>query len=152
VHNIVATVLLSDLEKMLAHTEVINRDLDYSASNNEKWFLVMEKWRRFLVSLLHHRLTKIHLPNRFYWSELNIVEFVKLLDEIGAKCPGLQLIEAKANNLDDPPDVKEKDFRLRNSFFRALPQLLHLQVVRLQFFICDDWALQQFGEHGQNIV
>jgi hypothetical protein len=144
VHNISATVLLSDLERMLAY-KVTYADLN-SADGTAK------KWRRFVVSLMHHRLTKIHLPGNLRWNEQIIVEFVKLLENVGVKCSGLQLFEAKANDLDDPPDLKKNDFRLRNSFFGALPRLVHLQVVRLHFFLCDDWALQQFGQHGTNIV
>jgi len=142
-------VLLSDLEKKSSREEIDN-DMDESLPEST---LVMKKWRRFLRTLLHHRLTKIHMPSEFYWNESNIVEFLHLLDEIGAKCPGLRLLKHKANFRDDPPDMKqEKDFRLKETFFRALPKLVNLQVVKLYFFCCDDWALQQFGQFGTNIV
>jgi hypothetical protein len=147
----VAVVVLSDLEKMLVQ---MNK-LDYSFYRRQdcKSTLEMKKWRLFLVSLMHHRLTKIHLPSKYYWQEGIILEFVHLLDEIGAKCPALRLLKHKANFWDDPPDMKqEKDFRLKEAFFRALPKLLNLQVVKLYFFRCDDWALQQFGQFGTNIV
>jgi hypothetical protein len=114
--------------------------------------MAMEKWRRFFVSLMHHRLAKIHLPFSFVWKEKNIVEFVKLMDEMGAKCPGLRLFEFQHNTLDRSHNLNEKVFPVKQAFFRALPQLVNLQVVHLYIFHCDDWALQQFGEHGANIV
>jgi hypothetical protein len=142
-------VLLSDLEKKSSREE-IDDDVDESLPESKE---VMKRWRRFLRTLMNHRLTKIHMPSEFYWNESNIVEFLHLLDEIGAKCPALRLLKHKANFLDDPPDMKqEKDFRLKEAFFRALPKLVNLQVVKLYFFRCDDWALQQFGQFGTNIV
>jgi hypothetical protein len=147
-------VLLTDLENVLGPS---SDTIDYSIflafkNNRRESTLELKQWCRFLASLLHHRLTKIHLPSRFYWNKSNRIEFMHLLDEIGTKCSRLQLIENKTNFFNDPPDMKEKDIRLKEAFFRALPQLVNLKVVRLFFFICDDWALQQFGENGKNIV
>jgi hypothetical protein len=150
-------VLLIDLEKM--QTDKINDSPIFDHESRDDLLCEgqssssMENCRRSLVSLMHHRLTKIHLPSRLHWTEGNIVEFQMLLDEIGAKCSGLKLLQHKdLYYCDDPPDMKEKDFRLRTAFFRALPKLVSLQVVRLYFFVCDDWALQQFADHATNIV
>jgi hypothetical protein len=144
-------VLLSDLEKMLV--QMNKRDHYYFRDCQSTW---IKKWCRFLISLLHNRLAKIHFAeNRYSWKdEEDILEYVKLLDEIGAKCPRLRLIEVKESLFSHPPDdIKTKAFLpAREAFFRALPKLVNLQVVRLCFIMCDDWALQQFALHGQNIV
>jgi len=146
-----ALVLLTDLENMLGPSCKMNDSL-YEAFQIDRESTLVKQWCHFLVSLLHHSLTKLRLPSRFYWEEGNILEFVHLLDEMGTKCSRLQLIQHDTNFVDNPPDVKKKVFAVKQAFFRALPQLGHLQVVRLFFFICDDWALQQFGQHGANIV
>jgi hypothetical protein len=154
INNIIAAgVLLSRLEEVLTVREEMERDFGFH-SYYINLTPALEKWCLFLGSLLHHRLTKIHLPCSFCWNDKTIVQFVQLLDEIGAKCSGLQLIEHKVNHFDSivPDFKKDKDFRLKEAFFRALPKLVNLQVVRLYFFLCDDWALEQFGEHGTNIV
>jgi hypothetical protein len=143
---------LSELESKLKDMVPYLCDEDFMFSKSP---MAMEKWRRFFVSLMHHRLVKIHLPYCFMWKEKNTVEFVKLMEEIGAKCPGLRLFEFKHNPYFDirrSPNLNEKVFPVKQAFFRALPQLVNLQVVHLYIFHCDDWALQQFGEHGANIV
>jgi hypothetical protein len=140
---------LSDLESKLKEMVPYSCNEDFIFSKSP---MAMEKCRRFFVSLMHHRLVKIHLPYYFIWREKNIVEFVKLMEEIGAKCPGLRLFEFQHNPFDRSPNLNEKVFPVKQAFFRALPQLVNLQVVHLYIFHCDDWALQQFGEHGANIV
>jgi hypothetical protein len=115
--------------------------------NGLKRGVVMRKWRRFLFSLLHPHLTELHVPSSFFSEKKQICECLKLLKNIGARCSGLRLLEAKNKLLFGPPDI-----RLQKSFFRVLPQLVNLQVVRIKFFFSGDWALQQFAHHGTNLV
>jgi hypothetical protein len=144
--------LKSELEISLALTLKI--DVDAFVAVNRKgldYNVIMENWRRFLVSLLHPNLTKLSVPSSFCMMEGNNLELLKLLNEVGAKCSGLQHFEAKKRFLYNQPDVK-RDPCLLQAFFLAMPQLLNLRIVRLHFFLCDDSTLQQFGIHGQNIV
>jgi hypothetical protein len=140
-------VLLNDLKKLLMKTDMLSSPLETS--------MAMRKCCRFLISLLHHCLVKIHLPISKHWTEGDIVEFANLLDEIGKKAPGLQLIE----HMDDPDDPfgipanrPQVVLRLKEAFFRVLPKLVNLREVKIYFFRCDDWALEQFGKHAKNIV
>jgi hypothetical protein len=112
--------------------------------------LMIKKWRRFLFSLLHPHLAELHVPSSFFTETKEIKECMQFLENIGARCSGLRLLEAKVNQFelyDDPPDM-----RLERTFFGILPKLANIQDVRIKFFFCGDWALQQFGQYGTNIV
>jgi hypothetical protein len=118
--------------------------------NGIKSSVVIKKWRRFLFSLLHPHLAELHVPSHFFMEIKQIKECLNFLENIGAKCSGLRLLEAKADQFklyDEPPDM-----RLERTFFWVLPKLANLQVVRIQFFYSGDWALQQFGQYGTNFV
>jgi hypothetical protein len=149
-----AEVLKSDLVKM-SGMHKIDSDCYAGDRSGLDRKVVMKKWRRFLFSLMHHHLEKLHLPIRFFWNDEKItVEYVKLLDSIGARCSGLRFFVARSDFIYATlfePGAKGNP-RLQEGFFRTLPRLVNLQVVQIDCFLCGDLALQQFAEHGTNIV
>lgn len=109
--------------------------------------------RRFVSILLHSRIKLLHMPSCRNWDAKNKSEFENLLEVIGAQCSGLITFRFIFNwfSLYDVPALTRESWYGR-AFFKALPRLTSLQVVDLEPYPCDDWAFQQFGEHGHNIV
>jgi len=130
----------------------------------------------FLVTLMNSELTAVHLPS-FKRSPppltmSNILAWImnfcrhwlgagqtqqkyniqRLIQAIGAESPGLKLIHIKTSAEDDEPIPLTKGSGFGESFFQVLPRLASLQVVQIEFFRCDDWALQQFAKHATNLV
>lgn len=68
-----------------------------------------------------------------------------------AQCSGLRLLHLKTTYGEKPIPLMD-DSDLGQTFFRALPRLTSLQVIQIDFFCCDDWALQQFGKDATNLM
>lgn len=133
----------------------------------------------FVATLMHSELTTVDLPAlnsiprdtvaghqliQIAWckvsfsaanSALSLGErnsnFETLMDAMVAKCHQLKRLHVRTLKQNKPLYMTEGS-HLAGTFFRALPQLASLQIVKLDMFCCDDWVLQQFGAHGTNLV
>jgi len=146
-----AEVLKSSLERMLCYSRGMMSQIDrycFKPIRRNGVDTRVKMWRIFLSSLLHPHLTKLHVPFTFFRKKTEIQECLMLLENIGARCPGLRLLKAKSELMFDKPDIC-----LQATFFRrVLPQLANLQVACIRFFFSGDWALEQFAQHGTNLV
>lgn len=127
----------------------------------------------YVAALMHKELTILHLPafNTIPWTwkkpPSRLMQFYnqlfsaakseptpnlqRLLEAIGTECSGLKLLHVKTLRGNEPLFLTEGSC-LADTFFRTLPRLTNLQILQLDKFRCDDWALQQFGMHGTNLV
>jgi hypothetical protein len=109
----------------------------------------LEELCSFLACLMHSRVTAIHLPAlNVVWTAGNESKLQALVEVIGAECFGLKALAVENALNHEPPPLTEGS-SMGGTLFGTLPQLAHLQIVQLDGFYCDDWALQQFGMHGQ---
>jgi hypothetical protein len=139
--------LKSDLLKMLA---LYKNSKEYLFIYDS---MLVKEMRCFVTMLLHHNIKYLHMPSCDDWNEENKLEFEKLLKVIGSQCSGLKkfrFIDGWGSINDNPALTKQSWYG--RAFFRALPGLSSLQVLELDSYNCNDWALQQIGMHGQNIV
>jgi hypothetical protein len=109
----------------------------------------------FVAALLHGELTEVRLPTLDSTGETPPTnaktKFQTLMEAIGAESPGLKLLHVRTLETKTPPLLTESS-PLGTTFFGVLPRLTCLQFLMLDFFRCDDWALQQFAEHATNLV
>jgi hypothetical protein len=142
--------LKSDLLKMLT----LNKYSKVYLFIYQSW--LVNEMRCFVTMLLHHNIKYLHMPSCVDWNEENKLEFEKLLEVIGFQCSGLKTFRFiddwdSINDNPDDPALTEQSWYGR-AFFRALPGLSSLRVLELDSYNSNDWALQQIGMHGQNIV
>lgn len=106
----------------------------------------------FLACLMHSRVKAIHLPDmNVIWTSGNESKFQALVEAIGAECSRLTTLDLR-NSLNYESPALTEGSSMGRTFFAALPQLASLRIAQLDNFSCDDWALQQFGLHGHNLV
>jgi hypothetical protein len=141
-----ALVLLRDLEVMLTHTML---DFEEDDQFNGYDSLAMMGCHHLKRSLLHPLLRKLHIPTHCYqeFRKENTVELLKLMDEIGDKCPGLVSIHIQFDEETDEFLKTSENTSLQHLFLRQLPQLSNLHAVVMNIFDLDDWALKQLANY-----
>jgi hypothetical protein len=123
-----------------------------------KW--TSDQLNNFVANLLNSEVTILYMPTLGVFGNainhedgLEIKQIKTLMDVIGAKCSKLRLLHIRVvaelrMSHQDPILVAD----VGQSIFMALPRLASLQVLQIDEFVCDDWALTQFGMHSQNLV
>jgi hypothetical protein len=119
-----------------------------------------DQLNKFVANLLNSEVTILYMPtlrvggNAIKFEDLPEIKQLKtLMDVIGAKCFKLRLLHIRVDaglRLCHLNSILLAD--VGQSIFMALPRLASLQVLQIDEFVCDDWALTQFGMHSQNLV
>jgi hypothetical protein len=119
----------------------------------EKDKVDMEQVCCILASLMHHEVTTVHMPDFKFdgdWCPVLESKVQNLVEAIGAKCP--KLTSLQLTNSFYYSTFLEQSSCLRDTFFKLLPRLVHLQRLQINFFTCGDWGLQQISNHCTNLV
>jgi hypothetical protein len=104
---------------------------------------------RTLACLMHHQITSVHAPDfEVDWYPEEVDSLVQpLVQAIGTECPKLTSLDLRFTYIILPLLPSQ-----REPLFRALPQLVNLQTLKINYFRCNDWVLQQFGKHCSKLV
>jgi hypothetical protein len=108
----------------------------------------------FVAALLHSELSVLNLPKLVStgkaWMNAKS-RFDTMMKAVGAESPGLKLLHVGTSEITQPL-LLTKGSPAGDTFFKMLPRLGSLRVVRLDNFQCDNWALRQFAMHTTNLV
>lgn len=160
--NSTATVLKTDL---LLKISSLPNDVNLVEDAGES---VFEEIFSILSRLMHKRVgtMKILLNLDITWTPATESKFRKIVEAIGVQeCSRLKVLHLRicTGSFRSPyPHIREvliskapilaEDSYLAKGFFQTLPRLASLQILQLDYFYCDNWALQQFGMLGNSLV
>jgi hypothetical protein len=137
-------VVLTDLDKM--------RDRMYEYEKVAKLDDIKAEWYHFMTISLHINLRQLDVPSS---GKTNLAEsraaLLHLLDAVAVKCPKLVSIHMLFDYVEERSETFGSFLGL--SLLIKLPKLgANLQVVVLESFDLNDWALQQFALHTPLLV
>jgi hypothetical protein len=104
-----------------------------------------------MAILMHKEVTEVRFPDvKVAWCCNVVNRLQQLLEVIGAECPKLTSLVLRTSC--KTPVVMTQNSELAVAIFKVLPRLVNLKKLQINYFTCDDWALQQIGEHATNLV
>jgi len=118
---------------------------------NELLITEMEELCRIMASLMHQEVISVQVPDFVVsWRLVPGLKLLQLVETIGAECPKLTSLNLTTSYYKTPVLTQTSD--LAATIYKVLPRLVNLRNLQINYFICDDEALQQIGEHCAILV